>query len=236
MNALEMSAVNAGYGASQVLHSVDMVVAQSGVTALLGANGAGKTTTLRAISAMIPSTGSIRLFGQSIAGLRTDQIALCGLGHVPQGRGTLTQLTVIDNLRVGALRHRDREQVAQDLSFCFDLFPKLRERRSAAAGFLSGGEQQMLAIARALMGRPRLLVLDEPSLGLAPKITREVFDILQSLHEERGLSMLIIEQNASMALEFADTAYVLESGRIAIHGPARQLAEMDEVRAAYLGG
>lgn len=236
MNLLELDQVSAGYGASQVLHRIDLVVAQSGITALLGANGAGKTTTLRALSGMIPFTGTVMLAGESLQAVRTDQIARRGLAHVPQGRGTLTRLTVVENLQVGALRNRDRKQVANDFEFCYSLFPRLRERRAALAGNLSGGEQQMLAIARALMSRPRLLVLDEPSLGLAPKITREVFDALRALHAERDVSMLIVEQNAALALELADWAVVLESGRVAIKGPATQLAGMDEVRAAYLGG
>ena len=236
MNVLELNGVSAGYGTSEVLHDIDLTVAENGVTALLGANGAGKTTTLRAISGMIPSTGAISMLGQSLKGLRTDQIALRGLAHVPQGRGTLTRLSVEENLLVGALRSNDRVQRAEDLEFSYGLFPRLRERRKSAAGNLSGGEQQMLAIARALMSRPRLLILDEPSLGLAPKITREVFDTLHNLHRERGISMLIVEQNAAMALELADWAFVLESGRVAIKGPAKKLAVMDEVRAAYLGG
>ncbi len=236
MNLLEIAKVSAGYGASQVLHQIDLTVAQNGITALLGANGAGKTTTLRAVSGMIPSTGSVTLSGESLKALRPDQIAQRGLAHVPQGRGTLTRLTVIENLQVGALRSRNRTQVAEDFEFCFALFPRLRERRSVLAGNLSGGEQQMLAIARALMGRPRLLVLDEPSLGLAPKITGEVFDALRGLHTERGIAMLIVEQNAALALDLADSAVVLESGRVAITGSAKLLAGMDEVRAAYLGG
>lgn len=236
MNLLELEKVSAGYGASQVLHQIDLVVAQDGITALLGANGAGKTTTLRAVSGMLEFTGTVTLAGESLTGLRADQIARRGLAHVPQGRGTLTRLTVAENLQVGGLSSRDRVQVAEDVEFCYALFPKLRERRTALAGNLSGGEQQMLAIARALMSRPRLLVLDEPSLGLAPKITREVFDALRDLHAERHISMLIVEQNAALALELADWAVVLESGRVAIKGPAKQLAGMDEVRAAYLGG
>ncbi|MEO6746908.1 MAG: ABC transporter ATP-binding protein [Caldimonas sp.] len=236
MNLLELDGVSAGYGASQVLHQIDLVVAQDGITALLGANGAGKTTALRAVSGMLEFTGTVTLAGESLTALRADQIAQRGLAHVPQGRGTLTRLTVAENLQVGGLRSRDRVQVAEDIQSCYALFPKLRERRTALAGNLSGGEQQMLAIARALMSRPRLLVLDEPSLGLAPKITREVFDALRNLHAERHISMLIVEQNAALALELADWAVVLESGRVAIKGPAKQLAGMDEVRAAYLGG
>lgn len=236
MNLLELDGVSAGYGASQVLHQIDLVVAQDGITALLGANGAGKTTTLRAVSGMLEFTGTVRLAGESLTTLRADQIARRGLAHVPQGRGTLTRLTVTENLKVGGLCNRDRAQVAEDIGFCYALFPKLRERWTALAGNLSGGEQQMLAIARALMSRPCLLVLDEPSLGLAPKITREVFDALRNLRVERHVSMLIVEQNAALALELADWAVVLESGRVAISGPAKQLAGMDEVRAAYLGG
>jgi branched-chain amino acid transport system ATP-binding protein len=236
MNVLELVGVNAGYGPAKVLHGVDLSVSQGGVTALLGANGAGKTTTLRAISGMLPFTGSITLFGTALGTLRTDQIAARGLAHIPQGRGTLTTLTVEENLLVGGLTSRDRRQVSQDLAFCYATFPRLKERRRASAGLLSGGEQQMLAIARAIMGRPKLLVLDEPSLGLAPKITRDVFDVLHRLREAWSLSILLVEQNAVLALEFADQAVVLEAGRVILSGDAKRLADLDEVRAAYLAG
>jgi branched-chain amino acid transport system ATP-binding protein len=232
---LELDAVHAGYGASQVLQGISLTVARGGVTALLGANGAGKTTTLRAISGMIAWTGSIKMLGLTLSGLRPDEIARRGLAHVPQGRGTLTGLTVEENLLVGALHARSSKTAASDLAFCYTLFPRLNERRRAASGSLSGGEQQMLAIGRALMGRPKLMVLDEPSLGLAPRITREVFAILRALRDQRDLSILIVEQNAALALELADQAVVLQSGQVRVAGPAAQLSQMNEIRAAYLG-
>ena len=235
MSLLELSGVVAGYRGSQVLHAIDLSVADGGVTALLGANGAGKTTTLRAISGTVRRRGVIRFLGRDLTRLRPDQVARLGLAHVPQGRGTLTRLTTEDNLMVGALRRRDRGQVGADLRRCYDLFPRLAQRRAAVAGGLSGGEQQMLAIGRALMSRPRLLLLDEPSLGLAPRVTREVFAVIRELRAERGLAMLIVEQNVAVALEIADAAVVLEAGRVVLQGPAAELAGMDEVRTAYLG-
>jgi branched-chain amino acid transport system ATP-binding protein len=232
---LRLQGVSAGYGRSQVLHDVSLEVAAGGVTALLGANGAGKTTTLRAISGMVRHRGTIRLEGRTVSGLRPDQVARLGLAHVPQGRGTLTRLTTEENLLVGALRRKDRAAVAADLRRCYDLFPRLAHRRAAVAGNLSGGEQQMLALGRALMSQPRLLVLDEPSLGLAPRVVGELYAAIQGLRAEWGLSMLIVEQNATVALGTADTAVVLEAGRVALRGRAAELAELDEVRRAYLG-
>jgi branched-chain amino acid transport system ATP-binding protein len=232
---LELEDVVAGYGSGQVLHGVGLEVTEGGVTALLGANGAGKTTTLRAISGMVRRRGVIRLDGRPIIGLRPDQVARLGVAHVPQGRGTLPRLTAEENLMVGALRRRDRAEVATDLRAVYDLFPRLAERRGALGGSLSGGEQQMLAIGRALMSRPRLLLLDEPSLGLAPRLTAELYRAITALRGERGLSMLVVEQNAALALGLADRAVVLEAGRVALHGPAADLAGMDQVRRAYLG-
>jgi branched-chain amino acid transport system ATP-binding protein len=219
----------------QVLHGVDLEVAEGGVTALLGANGAGKTTALRAVTGLVPRTGTIRFAGHDLVPLATDRIARLGVAHVPEGRGTLTRLSTLDNLLAGAALRRDRRLVAADLERCLALFPALTVRRSQAAGSLSGGEQQMLAIARALMGRPRLLLLDEPSLGLAPVVTRDLFAAIAQLRVEWGLAMLLVEQNAVLALAIADTALVLESGRVALRGTARELAARDEVRRAYLG-
>jgi len=232
---LELAGVVAGYQRSQVLHGVDLEVAASGVTALLGANGAGKTTTLRAISGMVWRRGTIRFDGRDISKLRPDQVARLGIAHVPQGRGTLVRLSAAENLMVGALRRRDRPGVAADLQRCYDLFPPLAHRRDAVAGSLSGGEQQMLAIGRAIMSKPRLLLLDEPSLGLAPRVTQEMFRVLRDLRAERGLTMLLVEQSVGVALDIADTAVVLETGRVTLRGPAAELAGMDEVRRAYLG-
>jgi branched-chain amino acid transport system ATP-binding protein len=232
---LALRDVVAGYGSGEVLHGIDLEVDDGGVTALLGANGAGKTTTLRAVSGMIGRRGSIRFAGRDLVGLSTDRIARLGIAHVPQGRGTLARLSVRDNLRVGALRRRDGAAVATDLRRVEELFPVLGERAGSDAGTLSGGEQQMLAVGRALMSRPRLLLLDEPSLGLAPLITRRLFETLPVLREQWGVAMLVVEQNANLALQVSDRAVVLESGRVALAGPAAEVAGHDDVRRAYLG-
>ncbi|HZN77527.1 MAG TPA: ABC transporter ATP-binding protein [Micromonosporaceae bacterium] len=234
MNILELGGVVAGYQRSQVLHGVDLEVTEGGVTALLGANGAGKTTTLRAISGMVWRRGTLRFDGRDISRMRPDQVARLGIAHVPQGRGTLARLSTAENLMVGALRRRDSD-VGTDLQNCYDLFPVLAHRRNAVAGSLSGGEQQMLAIGRAIMSRPRLLLLDEPSLGLAPRVVREMFRVLDDLRAERGLTMLLVEQSVVAALDLADRAVVLETGRVTLRGSAAEFAGMDEVRRAYLG-
>jgi branched-chain amino acid transport system ATP-binding protein len=230
-----VAGLDAGYQRSQVLHRIDLEVAEGTVTALLGANGAGKTTTLRAISGMVWRRGTILFDGRDLTRLRPDQVARLGIAHVPQGRGTLRRLSTADNLMVGALRRRDRSRVDDDLQRCYALFPRLAQRRTAVAGSLSGGEQQMLAIGRAIMSRPRLLLLDEPSLGLAPQVIQEVFRVLAALRTEWGLSMLLVEQSVIAALDLADAALVLETGRVALRGPASELAAMDEIRTAYLG-
>jgi branched-chain amino acid transport system ATP-binding protein len=232
---LALRDVVAGYGSGEVLHGIDLEVDDGGVTALLGANGAGKTTTLRAVSGMIGRRGSISFAGRELVGLSTDRIARLGIAHVPQGRGTLARLSVRENLRVGALRRRDRPAVATDLRRVEELFPVLGERAGSDAGTLSGGEQQMLAVGRALMSRPRLLLLDEPSLGLAPLVTRRLFETLPVLREQWGVAMLVVEQNANLALRVSDRAVVLESGRVALAGPAAEVAGHDDVRRAYLG-
>jgi branched-chain amino acid transport system ATP-binding protein len=232
---LEVAGLDAGYQRSQVLHGIDFDVAEGGVTALIGANGAGKTTTLRAISGMVWRRGTIRFDGRDLSRLRPDQVARLGIAHVPQGRGTLSRLTTSENLMVGALRRRDRSRTTADLQRCYDLFPRLAQRRRAVAGSLSGGEQQMLAIGRAFMSRPRLLLLDEPSLGLAPQLIQEVFRVLAQLRAEWGLTMLLVEQSVLAALDLADSALVLETGRVVLRGPATELAAMDEIRSAYLG-
>ncbi len=235
MNVLEIKDFTAGYGRIRVLHGISMSVRPGSVSVLLGANGAGKTTTLRAISGLVKSSGSILLDGKELRGLKPDGIARMGLAHAAEGRGTFTDLTVEDNLRIGAFRRHDKNEILADMEKMYDLFPRLRERRQQKAGSLSGGEQQMLAVGRALMLRPRVLLLDEPSLGLAPVIINDLYDTLGRVNKELGLSMLIVEQNANLALEIADYAYVLESGVISLEGPAEEIASHDGIRAAYLG-
>jgi branched-chain amino acid transport system ATP-binding protein len=231
---LEARALRATYGAGEVLHGIDFVVDDGGVTALLGANGAGKTTTLRAICGMVQTVGEITFGGARIDGLATEEIVRRGIAHVPDGRGTFMELSVEENLRLGAYTRRDRS-VGADIERVFGYFPRLRERLPQQAGTLSGGEQQMLAIARALLSRPRLLLLDEPSFGLAPLVVREIFAIMGRIRETDGMSILVVEQSASLALALADRAYLLETGRIAIAGPAAEIGRDEQVRRAYLG-
>ncbi len=231
---LAVSGLHAGYGRTDVLHGIDLAVAEGGITALLGANGAGKTTTLRAILGMVRTSGEIRFAGEPIAGRRTDSIARRGVALVPDGRGTFRQMTVEENLRLGAYT-RPAASVASAFERVFGYFPKLRERLRQQAGTLSGGEQQMLAIARALLLQPRLLILDEPSFGLAPLIVREIFAIMRVLRERERVSILLVEQNAAAALDLADDAYLLETGRVVIGGPAATLRADDAIRRSYLG-
>ncbi len=231
---LEVAALCAGYGETEVLHGIDFAVAAGGVTALLGANGAGKTTTLRAICGMVRARGDIVFDGEAIAGRATEAVARRGIGHVPDGRGTFLELSVEENLRLGAISRRDRA-VGGDIERMFGYFPKLRERTRQQAGTLSGGEQQMLAIARALLLRPKLLLLDEPSFGLAPLIVAEMFAILARINKEERMSMLIVEQNANLALALADHAYLLETGRIMMSGEAAEMRENAAIRRSYLG-
>jgi len=234
VSLLEVTGLRAGYGAVRVLLGIDFTVEQGEVVVILGANGAGKTTTLRAISGMIEGQGGAVFDGNEILGRRSDQIAQAGMGHVPQGRGTIVDLTVDDNLRVGAYRRKDSE-VASDIASWYEAFPRLGQRRDQQAGSMSGGEQQMLAIARAMMARPKLVLLDEPSLGLAPLITQELFKKLSELNREQGVSMLIVEQNAGLALGIAQRGYVLETGAIVVSGTSEELAGNDDVQRAYLG-
>jgi branched-chain amino acid transport system ATP-binding protein len=231
---LEARGLRASYGAGEVLHGIDFAVAEGGVTALLGANGAGKTTTLRAICGMVRTGGEVWLAGQRIDGLATEDIARRGIAHVPDGRGTFMELSVEENLRLGSFTRRDRA-VGEDIERMFGYFPTLRQRLRQQAGTLSGGEQQMLAIARALLSRPRLLLLDEPSFGLAPLIVREIFAIMERIRRSEGMSILLVEQNASLALALADHAYLLETGRIVIAGSAAEIGRDEQVRRAYLG-
>ena len=235
MNVLEIKNFTAGYGRVRVLHNISMTVQEGSVAVLLGANGAGKTTTLRAISGLIKSEGSVLLDGQETRGLSPDRIARLGVAHAAEGRGTFTDLTVEENLRVGAFRRTDTSEIATDIEKMYELFPRLRERYQQKAGSLSGGEQQMLAVGRALMLRTRVLLLVEHSLGLAPVIFNDLYDTLARVNEELRITMLIVEQNANLALQLADYAYVLESGVISLQGPAQEIASHDGVRAAYLG-
>jgi branched-chain amino acid transport system ATP-binding protein len=234
MSLLELQDVAGGYGPVQVLHDIDLVVEPGKVAVVLGANGAGKTTTLRAISGLIDVSGDIRFDGRSIVGKGPEVVSRLGIAHVPQGRGTFSELTVEDNLRVGAINRRDND-VERDLRRWYEMFPRLGERSRQEAGSMSGGEQQMLALARAMMSRPRLLLLDEPSLGLAPLVTRELFSRLGDLNRDEGLSILVVEQNANLALDIGHWGYVLETGRVAVQGPAAELHDDEAVRKAYLG-
>lgn len=236
MSLLELDNVGASYGAAPVLHGVSFSVGENDAAGILGANGAGKSTTLRAISGMVSTTGSIRFDGRDITGMRPDKIARLGIAHVPEGRGTLGDLSVRDNLRVGAFQQRDRKTVAEDIEYCLDLFPNLRARIGSNASTLSGGEQQMLAIARGIMAKPRLILLDEASLGLAPSTAQNVYATIERLRSEAGVSMVIVEQNAALAFKVVDHAIVLETGRISLQGAREKLMGMDEVRRAYLGG
>jgi branched-chain amino acid transport system ATP-binding protein len=233
---LDVRGLEAGYGATRVLFGVDLQVAAGSVTALLGANGAGKTTALRALCGLIRRQGGVTLAGRRIDDMATEEIVRLGVAHVPDGRGTFTGLTTEENLRMGACTRRSRAGVREDLERFYEYFPRLKERRHQQAGTLSGGEQQMLAIARALMLRPRLLLMDEPSFGLAPKVVQDIFRIMRRVREEQRVAILLVEQNASLALELADTAYLLETGRIVLSGPAVAVRSNEAVRAAYLGG
>ena len=230
---LELENVRARYGPVQALHGVSLEVDEGQIVAVLGANGAGKTTTLRAISNSVRREGSIRFAGKSVGRGGPDDVARLGIAHVPEGRGTFAELTVWENLRLGAYTRRG--SIKDDLARISAYFPWIDERRNQQAGTLSGGEQQMLALARALMQRPRLLLLDEPSLGLAPKLVTEIFRIIKDLNDVEGLTVLVVEQNAHIALQLAQRAYVLEVGRVALSGPSIELQQHESVRRSYLG-
>jgi branched-chain amino acid transport system ATP-binding protein len=236
MSLLELEDVTASYGHAQVLHGVSFSLPENGATGLLGANGAGKTTTLRAISGTVSTTGRILFEGRDITGLGPDRTAHLGIAHVPEGRGTIGQLSVRENLLVGAYQRRDRKQIATDIDYCLDLFPNLQARVKSNAAALSGGEQQMLAVARAFMAKPRVILLDEASLGLAPSTARRVYDAIARLRHEAQVSMVVVEQNANLAFSVVDDATVLETGRVALSGSRDELMGMDAVRRAYLGG
>jgi len=232
---LEIRDLCAFYGRTQVLFGLGLEVAQGGVTTLLGANGAGKTTTLRAVSGMLRMTGDIRFGGERIAGRAIEDIVRLGIAHVPEGRGTFVRQTVEENLQIGAMARSGRGAIAADIERVYGYFPRLKERRHQQAGTLSGGEQQMLAVGRALMLRPKLMLLDEPSFGLAPLIVRELFEIFRVLNRDEKVSMLLVEQNASLALDFADDVYLIETGRLVMTGPAQELRRDETIRRSYLG-
>lgn len=233
MSLLSVRDVRAGYGPLEVLHGISLEVEAGEIVVILGANGAGKTTTMRAVSGMIAREGAITFEGADITGTSAEKIVRLGIAQVPQGRGTFTELTVEDNLRAGAYVRND--SVDADLARWFEVFPRLAERRHQRAGSLSGGEQQMLAIARALMSRPKLLLCDEPSLGLAPLITQELFEVIKRLNSEEGLSVLLVEQNANLAMKIAHRVYLLETGNVVASGTAAEIASDDSIRKAYLG-
>jgi len=235
MALLQAAGLHASYGLTHVLHGMDFAMEEGSITTLLGANGAGKTTTLRALCGMVKTQGEIRFGGQRIDGRATEDIVRLGIAHVPDGRGTFAMLTTEENLRLGAYTRKDRDAVETDLERMYGYFPRLKERRAQQAGTLSGGEQQMLAVSRALMLRPKLMLLDEPSFGLAPLIVKELFAILKAVNEKERVSMLVVEQNAAMALDLADHAYLIETGRIMLSGTSDDIKKDDAVRRSYLG-
>jgi branched-chain amino acid transport system ATP-binding protein len=232
---LTVRGLHAQYGPTRVLHGIDFDVEEGGITTILGANGAGKTTTLRAVCGMVKTQGEVTLAGTRIEGQATESIVRLGVAHVPDGRGTFVNLSVEENLRLGAYTRRDKAEVALDFERMYGYFPRLKERRHQQAGTLSGGEQQMLAVSRALMLRPRLLLLDEPSFGLAPRIVQELFEIFRAINQTDRVSMLLVEQNASLALKLADQAYLLETGRVVISGTAEAIRSDEAIRRSYLG-
>ena len=232
---LEVKGLKAFYGQTQAIYDVGFDIPEGGITTLLGANGAGKTTTLRAICNMVRTEGTVRFAGKDLVGMPTEEIVRLRIAHVPEGRGTFTSLTVDENLRIAAYTRKDKAGVKDELDRVFSYFPRLKERVQQQAGTLSGGEQQMLAIARALMLKPRLMLLDEPSFGLAPLIVVEIFRILRRINEEEKVSILLVEQNAALALDLADHAYVLETGHVVMSGPALVVKNDENVRKSYLG-
>ena len=233
---LKIDDINVYYGAIHAIKGISLTVNQGEIVTLIGANGAGKSTTLRTISGLLkPKTGSITFQGQDIAGTPAHKIVGLGISQVPEGRRIFTEMTVMENLDLGAFLRRDKKGIADDMEYVFELFPRLEERQDQVAGTLSGGEQQMLAMGRALMSRPKLLLLDEPSMGLAPLLIKEIFSIIEDINKS-GTTVLLVEQNANMALSIANRAYVLETGRITLSGDAKKLAASEDVRKAYLGG
>lgn len=235
MALLEVENLEAFYGPIKALHGVSFSLEEGSVTTILGANGAGKTTTLRSICGMVKTAGQIRMDGADITSKATEDIVRTGVAHVPEGRGTFTRVTTEENLRLGAYSRRDKKAIEDDLERVYSYFPRLKERRDQQAGTLSGGEQQMLAVGRALMLRPRLMLLDEPSFGLAPLLVEELFGILRDINRRENVSMLLVEQNATLALELADHAYLLETGNVVISGTSDAIAADENVRKSYLG-
>ena len=235
MAFFETRELHASYGLTHVLHGISFAMEEGTITTLLGANGAGKTTTLRALCGMVRAEGEIRFGGERIDGRATEDIVRLGIAHVPDGRGTFVNLSTEENLRLGAYTRRDKRAVEADLERVYGYFPRLKERSAQQAGTLSGGEQQMLAVSRALMLRPKLMLLDEPSFGLAPLIVRELFGILRTVNDKERVSMLVVEQNAAMALDLADHAYLIETGRIVLAGASADIKKDDAVRRSYLG-
>jgi branched-chain amino acid transport system ATP-binding protein len=232
---LSVRDLHAFYGPTHVLHGISFDIAPGGITTLLGANGAGKTTTLRAVCGMVGTRGEVRVDGERLDGKATEDIVRCGIAHVPEGRGTFAGLTVEENLKLGAYTRRDKARLAEDFERVYTYFPRLKERRHQQAGTLSGGEQQMLAVSRALMMRPRLMLLDEPSFGLAPLVVDHIFAILRNINREQNVAMLLVEQNAAKALDIADRAYVLETGRMVMSGSAQEVGRDENIRRSYLG-
>ena len=233
---LDIKDINVYYGAIHAIKGISLTVNEGEIVTLIGANGAGKSTTLRTISGLLkPKTGSIEFCGKNIAGMPAHQIVKEGISQVPEGRRIFAEMTVIENLELGAFIRTDKDEIENDMQMVFQRFPRLEERREQLAGTLSGGEQQMLAMGRALMSRPKLLLLDEPSMGLAPLLIKEIFSIIQDINKA-GTTVLLVEQNANMALSIANRAYVLETGRITISGNAQELAASEDIRKAYLGG
>ena len=232
---LEVTNLTASYGSTQALFGIGFSIEQGKITTILGANGAGKTTTLRALCQTVRTTGSIKIGGEEVIGRATESVVRMGVAHVPDGRGTFTGLSVEENLKLGSFTRKDKAEVARDMERMYTRFPRLKERRMQQAGTLSGGEQQMLAISRALMLRPKLLLLDEPSFGLAPLIVAEIFRIMREINKQDQVTMLLVEQNASLALDLADEAYLLETGRVAISGPCETIKNDETVRRVYLG-
>ena len=235
MAFLEVQGLKAFYRQVEALHGISFELEEGGITTILGANGAGKTTTLRSICRMVRTEGSIRFDGKDLVGMATENVVRLGIAHIPEGRGTFVRQTVEENLQLGSYTRSNKQEIAEDMERVYDYFPRLRERQKQQAGTLSGGEQQMLAIGRALMLRPRLMLLDEPSFGLAPLIVQEIYEILKRIREQEGTSMLLVEQNANIALNFADHAYLLETGDVVMSGESHVIRDDENVRKSYLG-
>lgn len=235
MAFLEVKGLKAFYRQIEAIHGLDFSLEEGSITTILGANGAGKTTTLRAICRMVRTEGEIRFDGQDVTGMATEKVVQLGIAHVPEGRGTFVRQSVEENLQLGAYTRKSKTEIAADIERVYDYFPRLRERQKQQAGTLSGGEQQMLAIGRALMLRPRLMLLDEPSFGLAPLIVQEIYGIMRRIRESEGTTMLLVEQNANIALNLADHAYLLETGNVVMSGESQVIRDDENVRRSYLG-